>query len=401
MRRDDCRPATEDDFVYLGDDDDDDDPIEDELRMWARFRRRRFFKSGLSTYEEYYSRNETGRRLGRFSLHMRLNEERPTITILLGNRSSRSRPSVVRPTTETPRRVRSSSLDANWRVSKCGDVLRPKLLADPNFSFFQHRSISKVPRQEQTREPTGTQSLLSRPTSMPDVTMPSPQQLRRHCSSPEVFFDAQEPPLEYQEADNVRSSTPEDPRPSDERRPSDYGEGDDEPSPLYGDTQEDAGRFRSSDATYRPSDLDKFRPSGMRESSFSSNYNPVTIRNSVTHNVNVVAFLGGFKGSSNRRSTRSSLDQRPSFDSYRLKRSKKTSPSVPDTSFGKRLRDARNRIPPEFRDDLPIAPVLVQKPPRVKKSVQFRAENEVFVFEKQDPIDDDDDVYVVELEHDL
>ncbi|OQR96981.1 hypothetical protein ACHHYP_12887 [Achlya hypogyna] len=373
------RGEYEEDVVYL-EDDSDDSPLEDELTLWARLRRRRFFKSGLSTYEEFYSRNETGRRLGRFSLHMRLNEERPTISILVGK--AQARPS-HRPSA-SERRGRSNSLDASWRVSKCGDIVRPKLLADSNFSFFKHRSLSRVPVEDQTRSPS---SLLSRPMSMPDVTMPKPALLRRATSSPESLEVA-----EFQEADSVRPSTPE------SMRESDYGEADDEPSPLYRDEATDAGRFRSSDA-FRASDLDKFRPSGMRESSFSSTYTPVAIRNSVNNNVNVVAFLGGYRSSAGRRSQRSSLDQRPSFDSYRMKRSKKTVLSPPDTSFGKRLRDARNRIPLEFRDDLAIAPPMA-KPKKQKKSVQFRPENEVFVFEKQEPMEDDDDVYVVELEDD-
>ncbi|OQR93165.1 hypothetical protein THRCLA_08524 [Thraustotheca clavata] len=354
------------------------DEMEDELLMWARFRRRRFVKSGLSTYEEFYSRNDMGRRLGRYSLHYRLNQERPTITILLTNKPS-TRGRVQSAPKQLERRTRSSSLDANWRVSKCGDVMRPKQIADPDFSFFKHRTASRameedgderIEQEEKNQQEEIPSTRLNRPMSLPDVKMPSPPIFKESIA-------------EYKEADTVRSSGI---LPSEMERNSEYGEEGEDPSPL---------NDRASDTT----EFEKFRPSGMRDSSFSSNYTPVAIRNSINSNVNVVAFLGGYRSTGGRRSIRSSLDSRPSFETYRMKRGKKAASIMTpqETSFGRRLRDAKNRIPLEFRDDLALHPSISKKSTK-KKSVKFRAENEIFVFEKQDPIDEDDEVYVVELD---
>ncbi|CAK4080959.1 unnamed protein product [Aphanomyces euteiches] len=349
-----------------------DDDDEEEMESQPTVQRRRFFKSGLSTYEEFYSRNETGRRLGRYSLHVKLNTERPTITLLLSNqhvdsampceddenevatmpkRRQRcsSDPEVMDATGSF--KGRSHSDDIFARASSFPEVVRPKAITTERFSFFRHRSLPRTSSWQQD-------SSLSESVPVVEASVVS--------------------------ADSVRPSFPL----------------------HHSESLEDLDTFPVIKDDLKPFDqtspTHETSPSGGRESllprdsSFSADpsYQPVAIRSSVSNNVNVVKFVSGFKNTKTQRgSFRSSLDSRPSLDSVRKSaRNKKQSfMSQQEQGLNKRLRDARNRIPLEFRDELAhlLEKPYVPKPKTTSKRVQFASSNDVFVFESPD--DDDDD----------
>ncbi|KAF0711787.1 Aste57867_5045 [Aphanomyces stellatus] len=359
---------------------------EDTIESPPNSRRRRFFKSGLSTYEEFYSRNETGRRLGRYTLHVKLNSERPTMTLLLSNNNPIDPLSLLDDDDDlapsTPRlraasesgtsdtlesnqdndlKLRSSSFDIPARPSALPEVLRPKAIATERFSFFRHRSLPKM-QYDETRstepvvvkdEPTMSPPGEARP-SFPMLPTPDDEDTDAFPVIQDSF-DGASSPSEDENATNT--------------------------SPV-------SAAAAAADARFAP-----------RDSSFSvdPNYKPVAIRNSVSNNMNVVSFISGYKGTkqNSRGSFRASLDSRPSLDSVRKSaRKSKHSPSSynpQELSLNKKLREARNRIPLEFRDELSH---LLEKPfvPTAKtkaKQVKFAAENDVRVFEWEEEDDDD------------
>ncbi|RHY35136.1 hypothetical protein DYB32_000390 [Aphanomyces invadans] len=363
------------DAVYSSDDDDalmDSPP--------ASYRRRRFFKSGLSTYEEMYSRNATGRRLGRYSLQGKLKADRPTIMSSCGGpqndtvdtsmqscptskqllrRRSASDSEMDDPASDEFKQRSSSFNDMMQRASNCPEVMRPTVIATDEFSFFRRRSGN--PRR-------GGSSLTSSPTRASNASKVSPENKVSDTKSDVA----------------VRANCPLDPV-----------DATDETELLSPLTHGTAPRDSTSTLHPRESHLHPRDSSFCASNDGSTSYQPVAIRNSVSNNMNVVRFVSGYKKTKSASalhprghgsaSTRSSLDGRSSVDSVRKSaRYKKQGCAMLESGLNKKLHDARNRIPLEFRDELShlLEKPYVAKPKTTQKSVHFNADaNRVLVFE--------------------
>ncbi|RHY92487.1 hypothetical protein DYB35_000583 [Aphanomyces astaci] len=354
----------------------------------ASYRRRRFFKSGLSTYEEVYSRNATGRRLGRCSLHVKLNTGQPTITLLLSSNCGprdddpEETPLLPSPSSSLLRqrsvsesemddpssdnlKLRSNSFDYMLpRASSCPDVMRPKAIVTDKFSFFRHRS--SFPRGENAPSIPPPSSTSDTPTTM----------LLNSDSSSSSTLELAGVRPSFPVDDDTSASTPADAIDSIPAISTDS------PSTLL---------LRESNLAALP-----------RDSSISAatSYQSVAIHNSV----NVVRFVSGYKNAKlattafhPRGTSRGSLDVRPSLDSVRKSAlHKKNAHAPPEAGLTKKLRDARNRIPLEFRDELRHLldkPPHVPKPKTTAKSVHFSVADLIHmrIFEWEADGSDDDD----------
>jgi hypothetical protein len=334
-------------------------------------RRRRFFKSGLSTYEELYSRNNTGRRLGRLTLHLQLNQEQPAITLLLSSRRNQS----------LPIKTSSSDLAVSSSFSSNEMILRPSMITDSeSFSFFEHRfkdSLSCNPSIELT------EALSAANTSLPQEKTTSPSHEENRSGSSDD--DIQEYQKRYQPG-NVSQDEFKHHRTlvdDDEIIPMMKAHDEDEEIPLLTFNIPDIAhearhhhhRPRNEDDASRSCSrsinrtMSSFESKHIRDS-FDTALRSGAFQSTVTtHNMpRVVPFPGSFKA--NRSRSRIRVVGKP---------------KVFTMTLAQRLREAKMRIPVEFQSEVTKKDARHRAiNARAQKSVRFALDdNQVFLFESE------------------